>query len=223
MIASACRFVLVCVLACLVAACGLQKEPKAGGQPGGAGQPGSGGQSSGRTSHGTTPASHGSPPVRSGSPQPVAAACSMADIAVHLDTSSAGVAAGTSYLPVDFTNDGQASCLLAGFPEVTVAASQNGRQIGAAATLDRGAASQTMTLAAGQSAHIWLRLVEVANLPSGRCRPVQAAGLRIGLPGQSPLAFVPHPLMTCDRTINGTDVLTVEPFRPGIARPGTAQ
>ena len=129
----------------------------------------------------------------------------------------------TSYLPLDFTNASSSSCLLAGFPEVTIAASQDGRQIGAAGTLDRSASAQTMTLAAGQTAHIWLRLVEVANLPAARCRPVQAAGLRIGLPGQGQLTFVPHPLMACGRTVGGTDVLTVEPFRPGLARPGTAQ
>ena len=52
---------------------------------------------------------------------------------------------------------------------------------------------------------------------------MQAAGLRIGLPGQNQLTFVPYALMACGRTVGGMDVLTVEPFRPGLARPGTAQ
>ncbi len=217
MIASARRPLLVCVIACLAAGCGLQKEPQAGGHLSPAGQRGT------RATHPARPGGHGSPPAGSASPQAIAATCTMPDITIRLDTGSAGVAAGTSYLPLDFTNNGGASCLLAGFPEVTFAASQRGRQIGAAATQDRGAAAQTMTLAAGQTAHIWLRLAEVANLPATRCRPVQAAGLRIGLPGQSQLTFVPHPLLACGRTVGGMDVLTVEPFRPGLARPGTAQ
>lgn len=217
MIANASRFLLVCVLACLIAACGLQKVPHSGGQAGSGGRPGSG------AGHPAGTGKHASPPAHSGTPKPVTAACTIADITVRLDTGSAGVAAGTSFLPLDFTNSGSSSCLLAGFPEVTIAASQHGRQIGAAATLDRSAAAQTLTLAAGHTAHIWLRLVSVANLPTTKCRPVQAAGLRIGLPGQSQLAFVPHPLMTCGRTVGGTDVLTVEPFRPGVAKPGTAQ
>jgi Protein of unknown function (DUF4232) len=217
MIAIASRFLLVGMIACLVAACGLQKAPHSGGHAGAAGQHGTGG------GHAAGTGRHASPPAHSGSPKPVAAACTIADIKVRLDTGSAGVAAGTSFLPLDFTNSGSSSCLLAGFPEVTIAASQHGRQIGGAATLDRSASAQTLTLAAGQTAHIWLRLVDVANLPTSKCRPVQAAGLRIGLPGQSQLAFVPHPLMACERTTGGTDVLTVEPFRPGVARPGTAQ
>jgi Protein of unknown function (DUF4232) len=217
MIANASRFLLVGVIACLVAACGLQKAPHSGGHADGAGQHGSGGGHAGGSGR------HASPPARTGSPKPVAAACTIADITVRLDTGSAGVAAGTSYLPLDFTNDGSSSCLLAGFPEVTFADSESGRQIGAAATLDRSASAQTLTLAAGQTAHIWLRLVDVANLPTAKCRPVQAAGLRVGLPGQSRLTFVAHPLMACGRTVAGTDVLTVEPFRAGIAKPGTAQ
>jgi Domain of unknown function (DUF4232) len=217
MIANASRFLLVGVIACLVAACGLQKAPHSGGQAGAAGQHGSGSGPAAGTSR------TASPPARSGSPKPVATACTIADITVRLDTGSAGVAAGTSYLPLDFTNGGSSSCQLAGFPEVTIAASERGRQIGAAATLDRSASAETLTLAAGQTAHIWLRLVDVTNLPTAKCRPVQAAGLRVGLPGQSQLTFVPHPLMACGRMVAGTDVLTVEPFRAGIARPGTAQ
>ena len=147
----------------------------------------------------------------------------MAQMQVRLDTGSAGVAAGSSYLPLDFTNVGAASCTLAGFPQVSVAASSAGKQLGAAGTLDRGATAQLMVLSAGQSAHIWLRLVEVTNIPAAQCHPVAAAGLRVSLPGQQQGTFVAHAMTTCARSVAGTDVLTVEPFRPGAARPGTAQ
>ena len=210
MTAAACRSILICAVALLAAACGLQKTPHAGGSH------------SGRPPARITPPASGTPRT-SRSPHAAVTACTSAQIQVRLDTRSAGVAAGSSYLPLDFTNAGPASCTLAGFPQVSVAAGSAGRQLGAAGTLDRSATGQLMVLSAGQSAHIWLRLVEVANIPAARCRPVAAAGLRVSLPGQQQGTFIAHPMTTCARPVAGTDVLTVEPFRPGAARPGTAQ
>jgi Protein of unknown function (DUF4232) len=106
---------------------------------------------------------------------------------------------------------------------VTIAASSAGRQIGAAAVSDRSAAARGMVLAGGQTAHIWLRVADVVNLPRAQCRPVTAAGLRVALPGQSQATFIGHPLTTCARQVHGTDVLIVEPFRPGTARAGSAR
>ena len=210
MTAAVCRSVLICAVALLAAACGLQKVPHAGGSHGHH-QPAA-----------ATPTASGTPRA-SRSPHAVVASCTMAQIQIRLDTQSAGVAAGSSYIPLDFTNIGGASCTLSGFPQVSVAASSTGRQLGAAGTLDRGAAAELMVLSSGQSAHIWLRLVDVANIPATQCDPVPGAGLRISLPGQQPGTFIAHSMTTCAKSVTGTDVLTVEPFRPGAARPGTAQ
>ena len=210
MTVAACRSILICAVALLAAACGLQKTPHAGG------------------SHGRHPLATVTPPASgtprtSRSPRAAVTTCTSAQIQVRLDTHSAGVAAGSSYLPLDFTNVGASSCTLAGFPQVSAAASSTGRQLGSAGTLDRGATEQLMVLSAGQSAHIWLRLVDVTNIPAAQCRPAAAAGLRVSLPGQQQGTFIAHPMTTCARPVTGTDVLTVEPFRPGAARPGTAQ
>jgi hypothetical protein len=204
------RSVLLCVIALLAAACGLQKTPHAAGT-----------HSHHRPAKVTPPAS--STPRTSRSPHAVVTSCTMAQIQVRLDTRSAGVAAGSSFIPLDFTNIGPASCTLGGFPQVSVAAGSTGKLLGAAATLDRSAAARPMVLSSGQSAHIWLRLVDVANIPATRCDPVAAAGLRVSLPGQQPGTYVAHSMTTCAKPVTGTDVLTVEPFRPGAARPGTAQ
>jgi len=208
MTAAACRSIVICAVALLAAACGLQKAPHAGG--------------SHRRPATVTPSASGRPRA-SRSPRAVVTACTMSQIRVRLDSRSAGVAAGSSYFPLDFTNIGAASCLLAGFPQVSVATSSTGKQLGAAATLDRSAAAEQMALAAGQTAHIWLRLVDITNIPAAQCHPVPAAGLRVSLPGQGPGTFVAHAMTTCAKPVTGTDVLTVEPFRPGAARPGTAQ
>ena len=210
MTAAACRSVLICAIALLAAACGLQKTPHAGGSH------------SHHRPAAATPSASGTPRT-SRSPHAAVTSCTMAQLQVRLDTGSAGVAAGSSFIPLDFTNVGGASCTLSGFPQVSVAAGSTGKQLGAAGTLDRSAAAELMVLSSGQSAHIWLRLVDVANIPAPQCDPVAGAGLRVSLPGQQHGTYIAHSMMTCARPVTGTDVLTVEPFRPGAARPGTAQ
>lgn len=152
-----------------------------------------------------------------------AKACGRVAVRVRLDTGSAGVAAGTATLPLDFTNTSATPCRLAGFPVVTLATSRDGKQVGIAATADMSLAARALSLGAGQTAHIWLKILDVMNLPASQCQPVGAAGLRVALPGQSAATFISHALTTCAKVVPGADILTVEPFRLGQALPGTAQ
>jgi len=141
---------------------------------------------------------------------------------VTLDIRSAGVAAGSSYVPLDFTNVSAFPCRLAGFPTVTLT-SRSGKQLGAGGQADRGLAAESLMLGAGQTAHVWLHLLDVMNLPPASCRPVAAAGLRVALPGQASAIFISHAVTTCGRPVHGTEILIVDPFRPGQARRGTAR
>jgi Protein of unknown function (DUF4232) len=150
-------------------------------------------------------------------------ACPSSAIRTRLDIHAAGVAAGTAYFPLDFTNISPATCRLSGFPAVTIAMSRGGRQVGTAAVTDRSISPRELVLPAGRTAHIWLRLVDVMNLPRAECKPVLAAGLRVRLPGRQVSTFIGHALTTCAKHVHGTDLLTVEPFQPGQAHPGTAQ
>ncbi len=197
----------------LAAACAPRPAPGAAG-----------GQGSGAASGSPIPppAASPSPGGRARTPQSAPQACTPAAVRVRLDASAAGAAAGTEYLPLDFTNVTGARCRLAGFPAVS-ATSSTGHRVGAAAALDRSLAARPLVLGAGQTAHAWLRLADVANLPAALCRPVTAAGLRVLLPGQSGEIFVAHRLLTCARAVPGDDILMIEPFRLGIARRGTAQ
>jgi hypothetical protein len=149
--------------------------------------------------------------------------CTTEELKVGLDLKSAGVAAGTSLIPLDFTNVGTASCELSGFAEVSFVTSSSGHQIGPAATVDRSLSAQSLRLGAGSSAHLWLRLVEAADLPTSTCEPKTVAGLLVRLPGQAASIFVAHRFTTCAKPVHGTDILTVEPFKAGLARAGTAQ
>jgi hypothetical protein len=153
---------------------------------------------------------------------PGPSACALTDLQVRLDIHAAGVAAGTAFLPIDFTNVSGAQCDLAGFPVVTAATGRTGRAVGANAATDRSLAATAVVLKASGTAHIWLRLADVLNIPASQCRPAAAPGLRVRLPGQADSLFIRHPVMTCTKPVRGLDVLTVEPFRPGQAERGTA-
>jgi hypothetical protein len=149
--------------------------------------------------------------------------CTVAQLKVSLDLKSAGVAAGTSLIPLDFTNVSAANCQLTGFADVSFVTSSSGHQVGPAATVDRSLSPQSLRLGAGANAHLWLRLVQAADLPMSSCKPKTVAGLLVRLPGQATSIFVAHEFTTCAKRVRGTDILTVEPFKAGLARAGTAQ
>jgi hypothetical protein len=186
------------------AACGLQSQHHAG-----------------TTSPGGSGASQS--PGHDASTQAAGGPCTAAELKVTLDLKSAGVAAGTSLIPLDFTNVGTATCDLTGFADVSFVTSSSGRQIGPAAAVDRSLSPKSLRLAAGGSAHLWLRLVETANLPMSTCGPKTVAGLMVRLPGQATAIFVAHQFTACAKRLHGTEILTVEPFKSGLARAGTAQ
>ena len=156
-----------------------------------------------------------------------AMACIPGDIRIKLAARSAGVAAGSLVLPLDFTNKSSSSCELSGLPSVVLAATRSGRQIGMAAVLGQGTSgsdtAEAMLLPAGRVAHVWLHVAEVANVPAVQCHPVAAMGLRVTLPGQRRSVFLPYQLTTCARRVQGLDILTIEPYQLGRAKPGTAQ
>jgi hypothetical protein len=163
-------------------------------------------------------------PSSSGSTQAVGGSCTAAQLNVTLDLKSAGVAAGTSLIPLDFTNTSTVTCDLTGFADVSFVTSSAGHQVGPAATVDRSLSPQSLRLVAGDTAHLWLRLVEAADLPTATCEPKNVAGLLVKLPGQATAIFVRHEFTTCAKPLHdGTDILTVEPFQPGRARAGSAQ
>ncbi len=150
-------------------------------------------------------------------------ACTTAHLDVELDLGSAGVAAGTSLIPLDFTNVSTSSCRLAGYAYISFISKYEGKRIGQAATADRALTARTLLLGAGKTAHLWLRMVAAADLPARLCRPKKVAGLQVRLPGQAASIFIAHRFVTCAKRVRGTDILTVEPFQAGRARVGTAQ
>jgi Protein of unknown function (DUF4232) len=150
------------------------------------------------------------------------APCAATGLQVHLDTSAAGVAAGTYYVPLDFVNATRQACALSGYPAVALTSGVTGQQIGTEAAVDRAVPVTAVSLPPGGTAHAWLQVVSAANYPPGQCHPVTAAGLRVVVPGGQSASYLPHPVSACKAAIRGSGLMTVHPVQPGRARRGMA-
>jgi Protein of unknown function (DUF4232) len=162
----------------------------------------------------------GSPAASGASTPATVTACATPALRVTLDSSAAGAAAGSSFVPLEFTNASGASCTLAGYPAVAFASGTGGPQIGAAAAAEASTHPATLVLAPGGVAHAWLQIVDVGNYPASQCQPVTAGGLRVGFTGAA--AFLAHPFQACAKTVHGSDVLAVFPVQAGVPQRGTA-
>ncbi|MGO9079265.1 MAG: DUF4232 domain-containing protein [Streptosporangiaceae bacterium] len=162
-------------------------------------------------------------PAAAGRPAGTSAgSCGGTGLRVVLDDAAAGAAAGSSFVPIDFTNTTRSRCHLSGYPAVALAASAAGSQIGVAAAPDRSRPARTVLLAPGGSAHAWLQVGDAMNYPAAQCRPVTARGLRVSLPGESGEHFLAHVFVACTKTPAHGRLLIIEPIERGTARRGTA-
>jgi hypothetical protein len=148
---------------------------------------------------------------------PAAALCRAPGLRVTLNTAAAGVAAGSEYLPVDFTNGTWASCRLLGYPGVAFVTGPGGHRIGGLVARDAGLQMRRVVLAPGETAHAWLIVAAVSNYPPARCRPVAARWLRVRAPRQRGYDYVQHSFLACAHA----SILTVQPVRPGRGARGT--
>ena len=137
---------------------------------------------------------------------------------MSLDSNQGGGAAGSTYLPINFTNTSGAGCALYGYPGVSFVTGPGGTQIGAAATRASGASSVSVTLAAHATAHAWLQVVEAGNYPASTCQPVTAHWLKVYPPGNTAASYIGHSFPACSS--GKVTVLTVMPVRSGAGVQG---
>jgi hypothetical protein len=140
------------------------------------------------------------------------ARCAPSGLDISIASRAAARAASHSAtFHVDFTNISGAACTLSGYPEVS-AYLAGGAQVGNAAVLDRSATASRIMLAPGATAHAAV----VESVPSGRCSPVAATGLRVVLPGQDVARYVRHPIVACSAAGHKAPVfLRVQAVQPG--------
>jgi Protein of unknown function (DUF4232) len=187
----------------------------------GAGAAAPAGASTAQAGQASSAAGSTSPAAAASSPAAIAT-CAAAGLKVVLDTAAAGAAAGTYYVPLDFTNTTSKPCQLSGFPDIALTAGAAGAQIGPQAAADHSVSAATVQLAPGGSAHAWLQVADAASFPAGTCHPVMAAGMRVQPPGSRTASYVAHRLPACKAARPSGQILTVHPVQPGRARRGTA-
>ena len=146
------------------------------------------------------------------------AACSTANLSVGLKSNTGGGAAGSQYVPIQFTNTSGAACALYGYPGVSFVTGQNGSQIGAPAKRSGSFAKVSVTVAAHGTAHAWLQIAEAGNYPASSCHPVAAKFLKVYPPGNTAPAYVSFSGQTCSSAKVAT--MTIDPVRTGTAQEG---
>jgi hypothetical protein len=148
--------------------------------------------------------------------------CRDSALHVSLDTSAAGVATGSSYVPLEFRNTSASACTLPGSLAVSFASGLTGPAIGSPAVMQQRTSARPLVLDPGRVAHAWLQIQDVASYPEASCKPATARGLRIGLGSGSAATFVARDIATCASAPGGNAVLAVYPVQAGQARRGTA-
>ncbi|MFC7343749.1 DUF4232 domain-containing protein [Saccharopolyspora griseoalba] len=121
-------------------------------------------------------------------PSPRDTTCEVGELELSLRYQGSG--AGSQHQALVFTNSGDRTCEVQGFPGVSYVAGSDGHQVGAAAfrTGSKGAA---ISLAPGQRASAPLELTNVDNYDAATCEPTPAKGLRVYPPHSYDSVFVP--------------------------------
>lgn len=107
-------------------------------------------------------------------------------------------AAGSTMIPLAFTNIGGRTCLLDGFPGVSYVAEERGPEVGAPATRS-GPGFGPVELVSDSKATAQVRAIQVMNYPAEVCEPKPVAGLRVFPPNAYASLFLPFPGTGCSK------------------------
>jgi Protein of unknown function (DUF4232) len=203
------------VTGALAAACGPVHGNAAAG--GSSSSPGGG------TAPSTAPAAPASSPAASPG-SAVTSGCSSSVLKAYVDIAQGGAAAGSSYVPIDFTNTSGSACTLDGYPGVSFARGPSGGQLGNPATRNPAAAPAMVTLAPGGIAHAVLQVAEAGNYRQSACTPVTAHWLKIFPPNQATAIYARYDVQACSARLPAKlgSQLGVYVVRPGAGQAGRA-
>jgi Protein of unknown function (DUF4232) len=187
--------------AALVAACGSSTAPQTTGA------------SPAATTTATPAKNPGTPSASVPSLSAATPPCPTSALRVSVSASQ-GVAAGSSYYPIVFTNISGAACTLYGYPGVSFVVAAGGSQIGIPATENPAHPRQLITLAAGQAGHAELQVVNAGNYPPANCGMVTAHWLRVYPPNQTAPLYANFTAQACTKP---RTILAVETVQPGTS------
>lgn len=118
-----------------------------------------------------------------------------------------------------FTNVGNTSCVIYGYPGVSYVAGPNGTQVGAPAQRS-GPARPRIVLSPGQVASTVIHSVDVGVFDPNVCKPTAVRGFRVYAPGDTAAMFIP--LANGAEGCAGTSPdpqLNVSSIQPGLGDP----
>lgn len=160
----------------------------------------------------TAPASPATNPVQAAAP--AAPATGPLPCPTRYLREKMGVAQGTpgsTYAVIDFTNIGNVTCTLYGFPGVSFAGGTPVSQIGLAAAENHATARTLVTLPPGAVANALVQIVHAANFPAAKCGPVTSAYLQIYPPNQTTPSYLAYTSPACAKPVGLLTVSVVEP------------
>jgi uncharacterized protein DUF4232 len=140
-------------------------------------------------------------------------ACTAGDLGVWVAADQGEGAAGTAYVPLEFTNLSHHTCTLHGFPGVS-AISSSGRQLGSPAVWDHGVPARTVTLAPGGTGYASLGYSDVITADCPAASKRTASALLVYPPGQTHADHALWDSVTCTAP-GSTEFLTVRVIAPG--------
>ena len=123
--------------------------------------------------------------------------CTTADVTASLGESEG--TAGTTYRALVFTNTGQRSCVIQGFPGVSFVAGDDGHQVGLAASWD-GSKGSAVTVLPGKAATAPLGITNIGVFDEAVCQPTALRGFRVYPPHSATAEFVPFATQACAGT-----------------------
>ena len=175
----------------------------------------------------STPAAPSTPATSPATPTPppsaAVASCASSGLKIKVDTSQSGAAAGSVYVPIDFTNITGSTCTLFGYPGVSFVTSPSGSQLGRAATRNPPTAT-LVTLAPGGLAHAVLRVADAGNYSPSACVPVTAHWVRVYPPNQFNAIYARYKTQVCSARLPASigRQVSVYVVRPGPGKAGQA-
>jgi hypothetical protein len=160
-----------------------------------------------------TPTASPSPSITPTFPTTIKAAQPCATGNLSLSVGQGQGAAGTSYVPIVFTNAGSKPCTLYGFPGVSFLDS-SGHQLGVPAT-HTGGAEGVVTLAPKGTANAQLGLPDTGNFTAAGCQQATSAKLQVYPPGDYGALTTDFSTTVCTTAGGATSVTPVTPGSGG--------
>lgn len=162
-----------------------------------------------------------SPPAAPGSTTaPAVTGCTPSELKAKVNLTQVGVAAGSSYYPINFTNISNHTCTLYGYPGVSFVTGPSGSQIGKAAQRNSAVAATIVTLPPGGVAHATLQVASADNYSPSACQPVTAHWLRIFPPDQFSAIYASLTVKACSARHHIGSQISVYVIRNGPGRAG---